>query len=173
MLTQEQIDEIKSSLKVCSALEDKKEFIKQCADCLNPLLDWKKQDPYSFEAKLRENVAEVTGFIPLNETLTYGRDKDRIHIHVSPSETLGLSEKLALIKDGFHKLRDILLADESIKEVSATSWIVAANPGILEKLGFTIDGEISKGMKKRNFPNETRPVFKAHITREEFIDKYK
>jgi len=173
LLTQEQIDEITSNLKICSTLENETEFTKQCADCLRPLLDWKKQDPRSFEAKLRENVAEVTGFTPLNETLTYGRYKDCIHIHVSPSETLRVSEKLALIKDGFHKLRDILLADESIKEVSATSWIVAANPGILEKLGFTIDGEIPEDMKERHFQNETRPVFNAHITRDEFIDKYK
>jgi len=172
-LTQEQIDEIKAGLEASSMITDEAEYVKKCSACLQPLLDWKKEDPRSFESKLRENVAEASGFIPLNETLTYGRYKDCIHIHVSPSETLRLSEKLVLIKDGFRKLRDILLADESIKEISATSWIVASNPGILEKLGFTIDGEIPKEMKDEHFENETRPVFNAHITRDEFIDKYK
>lgn len=62
-----------------------------------------------------------------------------------------------------------LAADERIKEIQATSWIVASNPGLLEKAGFTVAGSISEEMRMEHFSNESRPVSWAQINREKFL----
>jgi hypothetical protein len=62
--------------------------------------------------------------------------------------------------------------DPSIKGLTASSWIVAKNPGILELLGFTILGPIDEEMKKKHFSEETRPIDHAIISRDELLKKY-
>lgn len=168
-LQETEIDSMRNDLQACCELDNKEEFINRCFIVFKPLLDWYYNNPREFEAALRKNALKVNNFTPINEVLTYSRGEKTINIHVSTSETLSLGEKLAMMKDGFYKLAEILRNDDSIKAVSATSWIVAANPGILEKWGFEILGEISPVLKEEHFKTEERPVFEARVTRDNFL----
>ena len=174
-LDQNMIDEIKNGLKKISTINDKQDFIEQGLKVLSPLITWYNEDKKTFEAKLRENVVAARGFIPLNEMLTYGRDENYVHILVSPSETMNTSEKLFLVKDGFRKLADILKKDDSIKEIVAQSWIVAANPGLLKNFGFDIIEEVEKNDENKHLPDR-RPIATAIASKESFLEameKYK
>lgn len=168
-LQEDELNNLKNNLRDCCELDNKDEFIEKCFIVFKPLIDWYYNNPREFEAALRINALRVNKFTPLNEVLTYGRWKDIIHIHVAVSETLSLGEKLAMMKDGFYKLAEMLRNDDSIKTVSATSWIVAANPGILEKWGFEILGEISPELREKHFKKEKRIVFEARATRDNFL----
>lgn len=75
-------------------------------------------------------------------------------------------------RDGLRELARQVKEDERIKEIKATSWIVAANPGLLEKAGFTIGGAIDEKIKMEHFNDEDRPVFWAHMSRENLLEKY-
>jgi len=107
--------------------------------------------------------------IKLNEMLSYDRKENEIYLHLSPSETFGVSEKVAFLKRGFSKLTQILKADPSIEKVVAVSWIVTVNPGIMEKLGFVIDGPVSHKEQVTFRDVENRVISRAHIKREEFL----
>jgi transcriptional/translational regulatory protein YebC/TACO1 len=176
-LSLEEINKAKDNFKSCCSLQNKEDFIQQGIAAIKPLLDWKTENKELFEAKMRKIFVENSGFIPLNESISYGKHKDSVHIHVAPSKTLDMLAKYALLKGGLRKLQDVLKNDEEIKEVTATSWIIATEAGkrIMEKLGFTVIGEISKEMREKHFPDENRSVFEAFISREDFLnpDKYK
>lgn len=176
-LKADEIDKVKNNLSECSLLENKEEFIQQGLLALKPLAEWKKNNEVLFEAKMRENFVSSSGFIRLNESLSYGKDKNSVHIHVAPSKTMSDWEKYVNLKDGLRKLQEVLRNDEEIKQVTASSWIVATVVGgrIMKKLGFTVTGEISPEFKEKFFKGEERPVFEAHIDRDDFLkpDKYK
>ncbi len=166
------INEIDSNLERICLIDNEEEFLNNAMVSLQPLFDWQHAEPVSFESSLRKGINAMTGFIPLNEMLTYEQKKTEIHIHLSPSETLSLGNKLTLLRDGFKKLAEILKDNSSIEQVRATSWLVAAHPGLLEKLGFTVEGEISPEMKKENFSHDDRPVASAFINREDLLRIY-
>jgi hypothetical protein len=166
---EQEIESWEEKLEACSSIDNKEQFASECFKALEPLLDWYSQNPREFEAVLRKNALMVNNFTPLNEVMTYHRSSDSIFIHVATSETLSIKEKLAMMKDGFTKLADIIKSDETIQAVSAISWIVAAKPGILENWGFKIKGEISPEDKERDFKSESRPVSWAVANRDDFL----
>lgn len=170
-LNQVEIDEVKDSFKASCSLEDREVFIEQGLTTLEPLIEWERKNKPLFEAKMRKNFIETSGFIPLNESLSYGKYKKIVNIHVAPSETLSAGTQLSLLKDGLRKLQEVLKNDEEIEAVTASSWIVATEKGgkIMEKLGFTVVGEISPEMKEKHFRLEKRQVDEAFIKREDFL----
>ena len=172
-ISQEEVFEIVNNIKDICSVDNESEFVARGLVSLKPLFDWQARDPRSFEAKLRENQIAFLKYDVLNEALTYNQHGDDIHLHVSPSETLSLSEKLALIKDGFSRLAKVLVDNENIKNIVATSWIVAANPGIMEKLGFTIDGEISPEERANWRSVDDKSISRAHISSEDFLKIYR
>lgn len=176
-LTQEDINTIKDDFRSCCFIENKEEFIKKGFISLKSLIDWRKDNEALFEVKARKNFIENSGFVPLNEMLSYGRAENNVHIHVAPSKTFSIGAKLSLLKDGLRKLQQVVKDDEGILNVTASSWIVATKQGkgIMEKLGFTVEGEISEEEKEKFFDKEDRPVAEAFITREDFLnnERYK
>lgn len=173
LLAVEGMEKVAQDLEAACQLEDEQEFVQTFMTAVQPLLVWQENDPRSFEVKLRENSAQANGFISLNEILNYGRNKSTVHIHLAPSSTLSTGEKLVLFKDGFEKLKEMLEQDEAIKEITATSWIVAANPALLERYGFHSEGEISLEARAKHFRDEKRPVHRAIASREDFLNAYK
>ncbi|MFZ4631916.1 MAG: hypothetical protein ACOYL8_01755 [Patescibacteria group bacterium] len=172
---QEIINEIKEEMERICLLNNKTEFIERGINSLKPIIDWQRENRGLFEIKEREAFINNNNYIPLNEMLAYGRDKDSIHIHVAPSTTLDIGTKFSLLKNGFRNLQEVLRNDESILEVTATSWIVATESGrgILEKFGFTIKDEKSiKDMaSSRLNDHEGRPIGIAHISRKDFLSQ--
>lgn len=173
-ISQDIVDEIKDSVKTVCCLDDEEEFIEQGIKALKPIIDWQRENRGLFEKKEREFFIQDNNFVPLNEMLSYGQDKNSLHIHVAPSLTLATGEKFALLKDGFRSLQEVLRSDESIKEITATSWIVATESGggILEKFGFTIVGKNLKDViSSKTQDHENRPVGTAHVSREDFLNQ--
>lgn len=171
-ISEAEILEMKDNVKRVCYLEDEQQFIASGLAALQPLLDWKNNNPKTFEARLRENQVAYLKYNVLNEMMTYDVHRKKINLHISPSETLSISEKISLVKDGLRRLAEVLKENEQIESVVATSWIVAANPGILEKLGFFVDGEISAEARANWRSVDDRPIASAHISRDDFLKRY-
>jgi hypothetical protein len=165
------IEAICHKIRQCQSLPTRQEFIDGVSAELQPLYDFRKNNLGLFEAIDRETFVSNGGFTKINEVLSYGQGSDGwLHIHLAPARTL--KNVKSLIIDGLKELAQRAKADSSIQGLTATSWIVAKNPGILEKLGFTYKGELPDEMRQRHFSEETRTVGRAIISRDELINKY-
>jgi hypothetical protein len=166
-------EKLQQLLDESSGISDRNEFIEKIYPLIKPVVDLRRNNPKEFEEKEREVIVNENKFIPINEILSYGLGgKDFIHIHLSPAETMNLSEKKTALEDGFKKLAQLVKDNEDIKYITATSWIVAKHPRLMESIGFTVEGEIDKETKERHFASEKRKVDKATMTREKLIKRY-
>ncbi len=108
--------------------------------------------------------------IRLNELLFFniGRnDPTKIKIHVFPSTTLSIEEKIKQFREGLKELAKLLKNDSrfvGVKTIMAKSWIVSKNPGIFGRLGFQILEENEK--------DRILEVRRAVISCEDFKKKY-
>jgi len=140
---------------------------------LKPVTALKMNDPENFEKIVTAGIpTEKDEFVPLNEILSYGRGKDYVHIHLLPPGKVGLAALVKGSLDGLRELARIVREDETIKEITATSWIVAEHPKLLERMGFIMQGEIDEEMRDRHFRGDKRRISKATISREEFLRRY-
>lgn len=173
LINEVEINQVREGIKDLCNTGDREDFIKHGALALQPLMDWKEANKELVEAKQRADFVEQGNFIPLNESLSYGKTGDTVHIHVAPSETLSAGSKLVLLRNGLRELKKIVAEDETIKKITATSWIVVTEQGrgIMEKLGFTVTGEVPQKLRERFFKSEERPVSEALITRDEFLGR--
>ena len=155
--------------KACLA-EDGDRFAEAMMPILEPLIHLKIENLVEFERITRIDFNKK--FIPLNDVLSYGRDGNTIHLHVPPSESIGLKEKMYLLKSGLIDLAAMVKDDPTIVEITGTSWIVAKAPKLLESLGFTDRGLVSDEKRREYFGGETRPVAEAYISRQDLLDRY-
>lgn len=142
------------------------------ADYLNS-----RYTPEEFEKMIRQGWAEKSGFVPLNEVLSYGTHREEAHIHLAPAKHESSLKLGVLVKRGLEKLAQKIKEDpelKNIERVSATSWLVATKEGgrLMEKLGFQIDGPIDEDFRAEHFKGELRPISRSHIERDEFLAKY-
>ncbi len=146
------------------------EFVELSFERLKKLFDQKIEHPEIFE-KIRR---EAMGNIRLSELMYYTIDRRNwtALIHIGPKGDLSLGEILKAFRDGLHELAKQVEEDERIKEIRATSWIVASNPGLLEKAGFTVEGPVDEKTKIEDFRDETRPISSAHMSRERLLEKW-
>lgn len=158
-------EKISADLEACKNIEDKQEFIEAVFKAGKPIVDLKIDKPEAFERG--EGDRE---FLKVNELLSYGVGLDFIHIHVVPEEKVG--NVLAEFREGLEKLAELVNDNKTIKYIEATSWIVAKHPKILERFGFTIDGEISEAYRQEHFQGNDAQIHRAHINREDFLAKY-
>ena len=132
------------------------------------------------EAELAEQkrFIESSGSIELNRMLAYAQLKDAVILHVAPSRTLKLSEKLRMLDDGLKKLADVLAENSKIKKVQGSSWIMQENPRLVEKLGFTVkDPSLFQKAMDKVFDfilkKKTSGTYKnAFMNREDFLGRY-
>lgn len=163
-------EEVRKSLQTCSKTEDKKEFVDGVMLALQPVLTFRKNNPQAFEKLAREVAMSQEGMKPLNEIMYYGGRDDYIHIHLANARDL--KNLRALVLDGLQKLAEVIKNNEKVKTIEATSWIVAKNPGLMEKMGFEVEGEIDEEFRRRHFSDDKRKISKATIGREEFLKRY-
>jgi hypothetical protein len=166
------LKEIKSKLENSKKLKTGAEFINEVKDILNPLFIGMSNNNGEFASFKRRVFNESHNFIPLNEVFSYSLDEKDLHLHMSPSDDISAVSKVRYIKDGLEKLSEIIKSNKKIEKISATSWIVAKNPKLLERLGFKNEGPIDEKTRKRDFSGETNPISRATISREEFLSKY-
>jgi len=173
-------DSIKK-LKESVEIKDKETFVSHMLKILEPIIVFQINQPKIFGKIQRESImndAPNRDRIKLSEVLYCGlSDKNGVaHIHLAPAFDFMTKDKLSdfkqEIQNGLLKLAEIIKSDENIKKIIATSWIVASSPKRLEDLGFTIEGEISKEEREKHFKGDDRPIFKAFMTREDFLARY-
>lgn len=111
-------------------------------------------------------------FTPINDVLSYGIDADVVHIHAEQQDSLGLVKKLHLFREGLGGLAQIIKEHPEVSTITATSWIIAENPELIKKFGFTVDGPIDQKTRDAFFPGETRPISAAHISATDFLHIY-
>jgi len=146
---------------------------------LEPIVALRINQSKIFEKVQRENTINSNGNLKLSEVLYTSlneQNKNEIFIHLAPAEEFikenGIANLKKEVEKGLAKLAEIVESNKNIEKITATSWIVAKNPLILERLGFTVVGEISEKERMEDFNNEKRPVAKAFIERSDFLARY-
>ncbi|KKR21387.1 MAG: hypothetical protein UT48_C0009G0019 [Parcubacteria group bacterium GW2011_GWE2_39_37] len=154
-------DLIMADLSDCKNITNKPEFIEKVFCIIKPLVDIKIN-----------NSIKISGdrdFIEVSEALSYGIDGEEVHIHLVPEGKVNLLESIEL---GLKKLAEIVKENETIKIITATSTLVERNPRVVKLFGFTVDGKIDETTRQRHFAGEKREVWAAHMTREDFLNRY-
>ena len=77
-----------------------------------------------------------------------------------------------MTREGLEELAKTVKENQAVKRVEAISWIVADHPKILEKLGFTVVGEIDEEMRRKYYADDNRPIGRATVSREDFLRRY-
>ena len=157
-------ESIRAQIEAISAIEDKKEFVEKFVIALKPFFDLWVDNPREFERIERQRFVEKGGYTKVNEILSYGAEGDDVHIHLAPAKALGMEVRRQAI-EGLKELAQIVQKDKSIKSISATSWIVAEHPKLMEKFGFTI-------IEEEGFTSEGKKIAAATMPREEFLERY-
>lgn len=158
----------------CAEIEDRETFVQRVLEIFEPLIAYKTNNPVKFEEVRREFFVEEAGSTKLNEILSYELNGDEVSLHLSPARELikteGFNGLMEEVEKGLIILANIVDDNKEIQEITGTSWIVANNPRLMKKLGFTvIHGEIN------DEPNPTggnRSISKAFISRDDFLDRY-
>ncbi len=149
-------------------------FVNTSFEAVKDLIDHRIEHPEAFERVRREGVLQHQGNVKLSELMYYNMDMENntAFIHIAPKGDMKLGEIIRSFREGMKELARQVKEDERIKEIQATSWIVASNPGLLKKAGFIVEGAIDEKTKIEHFDNETRMVSWAHISREDLLKKY-
>jgi len=171
-LPEETINDIRAGLAQCVELKERNAFIKKMKHALKPIFAIQKEQPKIFEDVQARLGMEAGGFIPLNERVSYGVDNDLVHFHLAASYEVKEQVPL-LFLDAMQKLTKIVEANPAIKEISGTSWIVATKKygTMLKDKGFTIT-EVPPEVKEKYFKDEDRPIARAVISREKFLQTF-
>lgn len=143
---------------------------------INAIFEFAISSGFSLK-ELRQYFNDATSrqsdFIPLdkNNVLSYSRFNDIIEVHITKGFTM------QIWKNAVSELTRIIKNDQSIKTVEMTSWVVAKHPNIMKKFGFTVDEKMDEKEEaeiRKNLPVELRnkPLAKAHISREKFLEMF-
>lgn len=127
------------------------------------------------EADMGRAMLERHNFTQVNYMISYGVDDSELHLHVAPAYSKTGREKITLVETGFKALAEKLKNDPNLKDVkiiSATSWIVAKEPLLMKRFGFTVLGDIDEDLRKKHFADEQRDVNRAVIKVDDFINKW-
>lgn len=166
------VEEIVRSLEGAKKIESGKEFIETVRSVLRPVSLAIQEKPEEF-AKLKRRVfVEYHNFTPINEIFSYKVSGGDLHLHLAPAADLNTSQKIRLIKDALEKLETIISSNSDVKVISATSPLVTSNPGIFKRIGFKIEGPVSKEKQEKDFGAGSETASRATMSRKEFLDAY-
>jgi hypothetical protein len=121
------------------------------------------------EKQMREaGMRQSRGGVRLSEIMLYNFEPQDgvVAIHIMPGKTLPFSELIKGLRGGMKKLAAVAKDDERMKVVEGVSWIVAKNPRLLERAGFTLEGLIEQP------EGATEPIGRATMTREKLLELY-
>lgn len=169
ILPEEKADEIKNALLACENISDKQQFLDGIMEALKPALEIREAHADKFEEAQARAMNESGGFTEINRLLSYGKSGPIIHIHAPAGESVG--NKISLYRDGMKKLAEIVNNDPEIKEITATSYLVASHPGLFTRAGFKVE-DVSDEFRQEHFAGEEREIKIAKIDREEFLRRF-
>lgn len=170
------IDAKESLVILDRALEedDREDALRILMAGMEPMIDYQIEHPDIAERFLRGLIIGLEGNIKLSDILycQFYSESGEVILHMAPAKTLGPAEILKEFRVGMRKLAEDAKKDERIKMVKATSWIVAKNPNLLRRAGFTFEDNISDKARAEQFLGEIRPVAKASMLREVLLERY-
>ncbi len=174
ILPDTQIEEIRTALMGCLAIENRDQFVNKVIDALKPIFDIIKKYPKEYEEARAKIENEEYKYTELNRLVSYEKKDNIIAIHHSIARTIGPKRELYL--DAMRKLAKIIKRDPEIEKIEAVSWIVAKAPSLFTRNGFTIE-KVKKGPKlvsslrltSGTEKDEGREIAAAHISREAFL----
>lgn len=173
MQDQKVADCIRAEIEQTCAITDQETFVATLIAKLRPFLQEYLQAPVHFEEVAREHWRRENNFTSLSKNLVYEKSEDIVRLHLASSRSMDPAEQLRSVREGLSKLAEVVSKDESITTVEATAWIVAARPGLLEKLGFSVEAHnLGSEELREHFPDENRPVRRATMTREVLLERY-
>lgn len=166
-LSEETLQKIEKDLGACS--DERERFVQESFQALAPIITLIEGHP-----ELSEPINEREDFKHLTEALSYHMSQDgrSAFLHMLPDEKLNAIKLIRSTREGLIKMAEVVKDNENIEEINATSWIVADHPKLLERLGFKVDGEIDEATRRAHFGNETRKIFKASMSRNDFLEMY-
>ncbi len=167
------VKDIKKDLKAAGKIESGKEFIERVRAILRPISKALDENPTESANFRRKLFVEYHNFTPINDIFSYRIDGGELHLHLSPADDLSQREKIKLVREALPKLAGVIAVHRGVKEISATSPLVTTHPKLLEKVGFKIEGPISKEQQEEYFGPETETASKATMSRQEFTAQYK
>jgi hypothetical protein len=128
------------------------------------------------EARERSYLREEATLIKEDNPIYYTLEEDdKLALHVQSARTLSTVEKVRALKESFGELATQLQTKEelvNVKEITATSWIVAKNPRLMKRLGFTVDDLTSEEARPNDIDNPDKEVGRAHISVEDFLKQH-
>ena len=101
-------------------------------------------EPNELERKAQEELLEEKKFIEsagateINRVLAYVKFRDKLFLHIPPSKTIPLSQKLKLWKEGLAQTAKVVDQDKKVKTIEGVSWIVREHPELIKRLGFEV-----------------------------------
>jgi len=173
-------EEIIRGVKEGVLIQDRDTFIAHFLRVLEPFIIMRVTHSKTFkdieEKTSREQAMNDSDTLKLSEVLYVNFEEERVDIHLAPAKDFMTKEKIEDfkqdIKRGLVKLAEIIKSHPNVKEIWASSWIVAKSPKRLEELGFVVVGSISEEERKEHFADEKRPVSKSFMKREDFLARY-
>lgn len=160
---------IYDELQTCDHIQNSEEFIHAIIKILAPLLDLRILYAAKFEKAQAQSMNETEGFTEINRLLSYDKSGSTIHIHAPVGYTV--ENKLSLYRTGFHELAKIIDADPEIKDITATSPIVAKHHTLFTLMGFHIS-DVPTALRAAHFTDEKRPIKMACISKKDFLERF-
>jgi len=152
-------DHMKEELSGIENSEDLGEYKEKVLKILEPFVELRKKFSEEFNAIRRERFfVENPNSQGLNQLLAYEVKGDSIELHILPNETTHPIKMVRLLENGLEKLAVAVHDDPEIKLIFGRSWIVNENPGLITKLGFSID--------------QSKDYGHAEISRDDFLRRY-
>lgn len=169
IISEETLNTMKQAIHKCETISEQQAFTDSVIVALQPILSPNENRAAAVEETMTDAMNDHGNFTKVNRLISYNRDKDTLHLHHAHGSTV--QNKRELYTDALEKLAAIVHQDPSIKKIEGTSWIVAAMPRTIQRVGFTVT-DIDDERKKREFPHDDRPVQTATMTREELLARY-
>lgn len=169
VFSEEKADEVRASLSACKDISDKEQFLDKVMEVLEPFLKIREIYPDKFEEAQARAMNQSGGFTEINRLLSYGKSGPVVHIHAPAGMSVG--NKITLYREGLRKLAEVVNNDPEIKEINATSFLVADHQSLFRRAGFNIE-DVSDEFRREHFNGEEREIKMAKIDREEFLKRF-
>ncbi|MFH0890895.1 MAG: hypothetical protein V1856_02595 [Candidatus Liptonbacteria bacterium] len=158
-------DEALSNLQKLQNFKDREDFERQVMTAVAPLIGFIVSHPGEGEKIVREAmVLSYPERKPVNQLLAHDISDGTLYLHILPNWNTPPGEQKGLLIDGLEAIARILDKNPEIKKVAGGSLLVAKQPGIAERLGFTIKGiEIDKTKRRTG---------EVEMSRDDFLAKY-
>jgi hypothetical protein len=149
---------------------NKDEFINGVKNRIEPFVMLYSRNFSKMEEGERKLFNEPENFIPLNDVISYGISRDRIHLHHPPAHSISQEERMRQYIEAFLLLGEVVEKNKDVEEITATSHLLTKSffADMLKEYGFHLE-KPSQDLIERHYKGEEREILHASISREDFL----